>query len=93
MSDLREVRGRAAASTKTPRRNATALRFGLAVIFVVLLLGAAVANDPWSSQVVPATLGFTTAIMIIAAAFVGWERQVDAAESAGLVKHYDQHPG
>jgi hypothetical protein len=93
MSNSTEVRSRAAASTPTPRRNATALRFALAGIFVVLLVGAAIADDPWSSQAVPAILGFATAIMIIAAAFVGWEQQVDAAESAGLVKHHDQHPG
>lgn len=61
-------------------------------MFVVLLLGVALTSDQWSSQVVPATLGFATAITIIVAAVIGWEHQVDAAESAGLVKHYDQHP-
>jgi predicted branched-subunit amino acid permease len=89
MSDLIEVRSRTGASTHTPRRKATALRFALAGIFVVLLLGAAQASE---QQVVPTALAFATVITIIVAAFVGWERQVDAAESAGLVKHYDQHP-
>jgi hypothetical protein len=92
MSDLIEVRGRTAASTRTPHRKATVLRCALAGLFVVLLLGTALAGEQGAAQMVPATLGFATAVTIIAAAFIGWERQVDAAESAGLVKHYDQHP-
>ncbi len=77
MSDSIQVRGQAA-----PYRNATALRFGLAGVFALMLLGAAQASD----QALPTTLGFATAITIIAAAFIGWERQVAEAESAGLVK-------
>ncbi|CAN5482720.1 hypothetical protein BH11ACT7_BH11ACT7_30350 [soil metagenome] len=92
MSDLRELRSRAAASTQTAHHYPSALRVALAGIFVVVLVGAAIADVAWSSQALPATFVFATAIMIIAAAVVGWERQVDAAESAGLVKHYDQHP-
>lgn len=72
--------------------NVSARRFVLAGTVGVLLVGAVLAYGQWSAQVVPATLGFATAIMIIAAAFVGWERQVDAAESDGLVKHYGRHP-
>jgi hypothetical protein len=77
-------------ATPAPHRNVSTHRLVLAGLVGVLLVGAVLANGDWSSQVVPATLGFATAIMIIAAAFVGWERQVDAAESDGLVKHYDQ---
>lgn len=82
MSDLIEVRS----------RRATILRCALAGLFVALFLGTALASDQGAAQMVPAALGFATAVTIIAAAVVGWERQVDAAESAGLVKHYDQHP-
>lgn len=87
-----EVRSRTAASTRTPHRRATLLRCALAGVFVALLLGTALASEQGAAHMVPATLGFATAVTIIAAAFIGWERQVDAAESAGLVKHYDQHP-
>lgn len=92
MSDLIQRRSRTATTTRAPHRKATALRCALAGAFVALLLGIALAGEQGSTQMVPATLGFATAITIIAAAFIGWERQVDAAESAGLVKHYDQHP-
>lgn len=91
MSDLIDVRSRPAASTTTPHRKASVLRFALAGVFVVLLLGAAQLTEQWSSQALPATLGFTSAITIIVAAFVGWERQVADAESAGLVKHTHEH--
>lgn len=91
MSDLIEVRDRPVASTRTPHRLATVLRLTLAGAFVVILLGASQASQHWSSQVVPAVLGFATAITIIAVSVIGWEREIDAAESEGLVKHYDQH--
>lgn len=81
-----------APSSTAPRRTVSAHRFVLAGLLVLLVLGAALVSGHWSTQLVPATLGFATAIVIIAAAFVGWERQVDVAESEGLVKHYDQHP-
>ncbi|ANW66422.1 hypothetical protein BCA37_25175 [Mycobacterium sp. djl-10] len=91
MSHLIEVRSADAASTTPPRGQATARRFALASVFVVILLGAAAVTDQWSTATVSAVLGFATAVTVIAAVFVGWERQIDAAESAGLVKHYDQH--
>lgn len=81
MSEL-QVRGHTAASTTALHRHATAFRFALAGVFALTLLGAAQASD----QAVSTTLGFATAITILAAAFIGWERQVADAESAGLVK-------
>lgn len=91
MSHLTEVRSHRAASTGNPRRTATVFRLSLAGAVVVALLGVAAATGQWSMSTVSALLGFATAVMIIATVFVGWERQVDAAESDGLVKHYDQH--
>ena len=81
-----------ATATNALHRNVSTTRVVLAGVFVVLLLGAALANGEWPSQLVPAILGFATAIVIIAVAVIGWERQVDVAESEGLVKHYHQHP-
>ncbi|MET0897169.1 MAG: hypothetical protein ABWY45_04560 [Mycobacterium sp.] len=92
MSDVIDARGSTAAATPAPHRTVSAHWFVLAGLVGVLLVGAVLANGHWWSQVVPGTLGFATAIMIIAAAVVGWERQVDAAATEGLVKHYDQHP-
>ncbi|MDF2825918.1 MAG: hypothetical protein K0R68_3326 [Mycobacterium sp.] len=92
MSDQIEVRDPRVASTRTPHHKATVLRLTLAGAFVVILLGVAAASDHWSSQMVPAIFGFATAITLIALSGIGWERQVDVAESQGLVKHYDQHP-
>lgn len=91
MSHLIEVRSAGAASTIAQRHPATVRRFALASVFVVILLGAAAITDQWSMATVSAVLGFTTAVTVIAAVWVGWEREIDAAESAGLVKHYDQH--
>ncbi|WP_199255268.1 hypothetical protein [Mycolicibacterium mengxianglii] len=88
MSHLIEGLSRATSPPSQPRHhNATALRFALAGVFVALLLVGAQTNGQWATQVVPAALGFSTAILMIAAGVVGWERQVDAAESAGLVRH------
>ncbi|CAN5338888.1 hypothetical protein BH09ACT8_BH09ACT8_32240 [soil metagenome] len=75
-----QVRGNRAA-TAILRSKATALRLALAGLFALILLGAA----QESAATVPTILGFATAITILAAAFVGWERQVADAESAGLV--------
>jgi len=90
MADLIEGRSHPVASTKNPRRMPIALRFAIAGVFMVLLLGVVQASGQWS-QTVAATVGFATAVTLIAAAFVGWERQVATAESAGLVKQSEQH--
>jgi hypothetical protein len=56
-------------------------RLALAAMFALILLGAAQEGAP----ALPTLLGFATAMTILAAAFIGWERQVANAESAGLV--------
>ena len=82
MSALIRVRTQTAGLQICARRHATALRFALAGLFALILLGAAQESAP----ALPTTLGFATAITILAAAFVGWEREVADAENAGLVK-------
>lgn len=57
------------------------IRLVLAGLFALILLGAAQESAP----ALPTIVGFATAITILAAAFIGWERQVADAESAGLV--------
>jgi hypothetical protein len=81
MSNVIQAGAATAASTTTRRRNATILRLALAGMFALILLGAAQGSAP----ALPTMLGFATAITILAAAFIGWERQVANAESAGLV--------
>lgn len=66
----------------------TALRVTLAGIFTVLLLGAVYASGEWA-DIVATTAGFATAIALLGAAVLGWERVVTSAESAGLVELAD----
>jgi hypothetical protein len=81
MSKLSRARAATAGSKTIRRRNATVLRLAVAGMFALILLGAAQEGAP----ALPTLLGFATAITILAAAFIGWERQVANAESAGLV--------
>lgn len=63
----------------------TAIRLTLAGIFTALLLGVVYASGEWANAIAT-TAGFATAIALLGAAFVGWERVVTTAESAGLVE-------
>ena len=74
------------ASPNIPRRYRRALQYVLAGMFVLALLGITQVSGDWW-QAVAATVGFATAIAVIAAACVGWEDEVASAETAGLVKH------
>lgn len=62
----------------------TAIRLTLAGIFTALLLGVVYASGEWG-HVIATTAGFATAIALLGAAVVSWERVVTTAESAGLV--------
>ncbi|MDT5338993.1 MAG: hypothetical protein QOD90_4498 [Mycobacterium sp.] len=62
-----------------------ARRMGLGLAFLAILLGVVYVTGEWAHVV--ATLAvFATAITMIAAAAIGWERVVSTAESAGLVE-------
>ena len=63
----------------------TATRLTLAGVFTVLLLGVVYASGEWG-HVIASVAGFATALALLGAAFVGWERVVTTAESAGLVE-------
>lgn len=90
MADLIEGRSHPVAPKNSFRPTPTVLRFTVATLFLAMLFGVAQASGQWS-YTVAATAGFATAVTLIAAAFIGWERQVATAESAGLVKQSDQH--
>lgn len=62
----------------------SAPRLILGATFVALLVGIVYATDE-SAHLVASLAGFATAITLIAAAGIGWERVVVTAESAGLV--------
>lgn len=62
----------------------TAIRLTLAGIFTALLLGVVYASGDWG-HVIATTAGFATAIALLGAGVLGWERVVTSAESAGLV--------
>jgi hypothetical protein len=81
MSALNQARTQTAGLHIFARHHATALRLTLAGLFALILLGAAQESAP----ALPTTLGFVTAITILAVAVVGWEHQVVDAETAGLV--------
>jgi hypothetical protein len=57
----------------------------LGAAFVAILLGIVYATGQWV-HVVASLAGFATAITLIAAAVISWERVVLTAESAGLVE-------
>ena len=63
----------------------TAIRLTLAGIFTALLLGVVYASGDWA-DVIASTAGFATAVALLGAAVVGWERVVTTARSAGLVE-------
>jgi len=63
----------------------TAIRLTLAGVFTALLLGVVYASSEWG-HVIATAAGFATALALLGAAFVGWERVVTTAESAGLVE-------
>jgi hypothetical protein len=75
------------AASGTPRRRPwlSAPRLILGATFAAILVGIIYATDE-SVQVVASLAGFATAITLIAAAGIGWERVVVTAESAGLVE-------
>ena len=63
----------------------SAPRLILGVMFTAILVGIVYTTDE-SAHLVASIAGFATAIMLIAAAGLGWERLVVTAESAGLVE-------
>lgn len=63
----------------------SAPRMALGGAFLAILLGVVYVTGEWAHVV--ATLAvFATAITMIAAAVIGWERVVQTAESSGLVE-------
>lgn len=62
----------------------TSTRLTLAGIFTALLLGVVYASGEWA-HVIATVAGFATAIALLGAGVLGWERVVTSAESAGLV--------
>jgi hypothetical protein len=66
----------------------TAMRLILAGTFTALLLGVVYASGDFAHTVASAA-GFATAIALLGAAVVGWERVVTSAETAGLVELAD----
>src|SRR5690242_18343028 len=67
----------------------SAPRLILGLTFVAILVGITYATDE-SAHLVASLAGFASAITLIAAAGIFWERVVVTAESAGLVErsHY-----
>ena len=65
----------------------TTIRIALAATFAALLLGVVYVSGDWG-HVIATTAGFVTAIALIGAGVVGWERQVSTARSAGLVERH-----
>lgn len=63
----------------------TAIRLTLAGAFAALLLGIVYASGEWA-HAIGTTAGFVTAIALLGAAVLGWERVVTTAQSAGLVE-------
>lgn len=62
----------------------TAIRLTLAGTFTALLLGVVYASGEWA-HVIATLAGTATAIALLGAGVLGWERVVKSAESAGLV--------
>ena len=69
-------------------RSATASRLALAGAFLAILVGLIYGTGEWA-HVVASLAVFTTAISLIAAATISWERVVVTAQSAGLVERAD----
>ena len=78
--------GRSGIASGTHRRDwGTAPRIALGGAFMAILLGVVYATGEWA-HVVASLAAFATAITLIAAAVISWERVVSTAESAGLVE-------
>jgi hypothetical protein len=65
----------------------SAPRLILGATFVAILVGIIYVTDE-SAHLVASLAGFATAITLIAAVSIGWERVVLTAESAGLVERH-----
>jgi hypothetical protein len=74
-----------ASSMHRRKPSLSAPRLILGATFVAILVGIIYATDE-SAHLVASFAGFATAITLIAAAGIGWERVVVTAESTGLVE-------
>ncbi|MET4428611.1 MULTISPECIES: hypothetical protein [unclassified Mycolicibacterium] len=81
------MNGRTGVASGMPRRRwwRSVPRPALGGAFAAILIGVIYATGEWAS-VVASLAGFATAITLIAAAVISWERVVVTAASAGLVE-------